>query len=158
MTDSLTTPTNTPNTLDNNKPLFAFWSALESIIRPGPSLSTNQLDMTSLEKLMARLACTEPIQGRLKAFSELTGLSDMFNFSEQILNGLLQTTRDLFRVGLGTIENRRTAFETLTVLYLKQTGKFDTFLLKNHLLSLIISNNTSAKCSFLYNEAQIGIK
>jgi len=147
MTDTVTTPT-TPNPPDN-KPLFAFWSALEGIIRPVSSTQPPQ-DTASLDKLMARLAPTEPRHSRLKAFSELTGLAERFNFDESLLNGLLLTTRDLFRAESGTLEQRREAFETLTALYLKQTSKFETFLLKNHLLSLLVGENATAKCLFLY--------
>jgi len=146
MTDTVTTPT-TPNPPDN-KPLFAFWSALEGIIRPVPS--TQPQDMASLDKLMARLAPSEPRHSRLKAFSELTGLAERFNFDESLLNRLLLTTRDLLRTESGTLEQRREAFETLTALYQKQTSKFETFLLKNHLLSLLVGENATAKCLFLY--------
>jgi hypothetical protein len=146
MTDTVTTPT-TPNPPDN-KPLFAFWSALEGIIRPVPS--TQPQDMASLDKLMARLAPSEPRHSRLKAFAELTGLAERFNFDESLLNRLLLTTRDMLRTESGTLEQRREAFETLTALYLKQTSKFETFLLKNHLLSLLVGENATAKCLFLY--------
>lgn len=144
--------------------LFAFWSALENIIRPNAGSNSgsnsnklftgnNSQQPDSIDKILSKLnglKSDESFQNRLKTFEELIRLSDLFNFNENLLNTLLQLTRDMYTIDSAPIEVRRIAFENLIQLYLKQTDKFETFLLKNHLLSFIINSDSNSKCLFLY--------
>lgn len=150
---------NSASASTSERPLFAFWTALESIIRPTPQSlksANQQTDVECAEKLLPRLRSTESLQARLKSFEEVIRLGELSNLSESFLSSVLLMTRDLFKIEFTPIEYRRVAFNCLMQLYQKQVEKFETFLLKNHLLSLIISNDANSKCLFLYTILPVG--
>jgi hypothetical protein len=106
----------------------SFWSTLDSLIKRIQTGKFNlnepqtPTELNSIEKILPRLKCQEPIQTRLKTFEELIKLSELFNFNEDFLNVMLQYTKDMFKIESTAIEFRKVAFELLTQLYLRQVG------------------------------------
>lgn len=113
---------------------------------------------------------TETVQNRLKTFEDLIKLSELFNLNENLINIILKTIRDLFKIEQTSLEYRKQAFEYLILFYqkkvkflkyefllsqafnlgfIKKSDKFDTFLLRNHLLTFVINNLDSSRCPFL---------
>jgi hypothetical protein len=73
---------------------------------------------------LSGLKAREPIRARLANFEELIRLGDSLHYSENFLNTLLQSVRDMFKIECTPIEARRLAFEHLIQFYLKQVRGF----------------------------------
>ncbi|CAF0862230.1 unnamed protein product [Brachionus calyciflorus] len=149
----------------------SFWSTLENILRPQQakhavqneteksfdqrtlnknSECSNQENSTDeIYKRLNGLKETESLENRIKSFEDLIKLSELFYLNENILNNLLKLTSDLFKIEQTPIEFRVKAFECLIQFYQKKLDKFDTFMLRNHLLCFIIINSKTSKCIFL---------
>lgn len=68
---------------------------------------------------------------------------------KSLINYFLKSTSDLYKYEITPLEYRTKAFKYLIQFYNKKSDKFDTFMLRNHLLCLIIINSKTSKCIFL---------
>lgn len=73
--------------------------------------------------LFKDLKPNENIQTRLKTFEDLIKLSELFNLNENLINIILKTIRDLFKIELTSLEYRKQAFEYLILFYQKKVKK-----------------------------------
>ncbi|RNA11927.1 hypothetical protein BpHYR1_032477, partial [Brachionus plicatilis] len=156
---------------DSDKSGSSFWSALDNFLRARPTstqadkepkqdkkaeatLKTVQdfdQDAPSDEifKRLNSLKSSEPFENRLKSFEELIKLSELFQLNESSINNFLKVTSDLYKIDRTPAEIRIKAFNYLIQFYQKKSDKFDSFMLRNHLLCFIIINCKKSKCIFL---------
>lgn len=82
---------------------------------------------------------TETVQNRLKTFEDLIKLSELFNLNENLINIILKTIRDLFKIEQTSLEYRKQAFEYLILFYQKKVKflKYEFLLLQAFNLGFI---------------------
>ena len=83
------------------------------------------------------LKSSESMQSRLKAFEDLVKLSELFNLNENMINFMLRSIRDLFKIEQTPLEYRKQAFEFLIQFFQKKVFKSKKGLLSNLLSSSI---------------------
>lgn len=69
------------------------------------------------------LKSSESIQTRLKSFEDLIKLSELFNLNENMINFMLRSIRDLFKIEQTPLEYRKQAFEYLIQFFQKKVLK-----------------------------------